>query len=386
MFPVSRPSALSWLSLGVALALLSACSKAPPPEPPVRAVKLMTVGVGSLQGQHEFAGEVRARVETRVGPRVGGKLLQRLGEVGQRVKVGQVLAVIDAQDFRLAEDAARAALASAQTQRDLAFSDLARFRELRAQNFISDAQLERYESNARAAQAQWEQAKAQLAAQTNQASYAQLTAPVAGVITAVRAEQGQVLTAGTTVFELAADGARDAVFAVPEDKVQRLAVGGQAGVRGWTSDQVLVGRVREIAAAADPVTRTFAVKVSLPSDQSPPLGSTVYVLPAALSAVGQSAIKLPTTALRLESGQTAVWVLDAASMTVQSKTVQVATADGNEAVIAAGLSPGMQVVTAGVHVLSPGERVSIYQEPGTAAPVAKAGASSAIPAASAAPR
>lgn len=373
MPPVLFPKILVWASVGVALALLSACGKPPPPEPPVRAVKLMTVGLGPLQGQHEFAGEVRARVETRLGLRVGGKLVQRLGEVGQRVKAGQLLAVIDPQDFRLAEDAARAALDSAQTRRDLALADLARYQNLRAQNFISGAELERYESNARSAQAQWEQAKAQLATQANQANYTQLTAPVSGVITAVRAELGQVLSAGSTVFELAADGPRDAVFAVPEDKVQRVVVGGRADVRGWTSDRVLTGQVREVAAAADPVTRTFTVKVSLPSDQAPPLGSTVYVLPSALSMAGQPAIKLPTTALRLESGRTAVWVLDTASMTVQSRDVQVATADGNEAVIASGLSPGMQVVTAGVHVLSNGERVSVYQPP-SASPAAPASA------------
>jgi multidrug efflux pump subunit AcrA (membrane-fusion protein) len=124
----------------------------------------------------------------------------------------------------------------------------------------------------------------------------------------------------------------------------------------------MVGKVREVAASADPVTRTFQIKVSLDAKTSPALGATMYVTPKALSRTGAPAIKLPTSALRQEGQGTAVWVLDKATMTVKSVPVQLATADGNEAVIASGLQPGMLVVSAGVHVLSPGQKVAIYQE------------------------
>ncbi|MBC7680944.1 MAG: efflux RND transporter periplasmic adaptor subunit, partial [Ferruginibacter sp.] len=124
----------------------------------------------------------------------------------------------------------------------------------------------------------------------------------------------------------------------------------------------LQGKVREIAASADPVTRTFQVKVAIDPAKAPPLGTTVYVVPQSLSLAGQPVIKLPTSALKQEAnGATAVWLVDPTSMTVKSQPVVVATADGNEAVIASGLQPGMLVVSAGVHVLATGQKVSFYK-------------------------
>ncbi len=293
----TRAFALLSCVAGAAL-LLSACSRPAPPEAPVRAVRLLTVGVDSIQTGHEFAGDVRARVESRLGFRVAGKLLRRPAELGQHVKAGQVLAQIDAQDYRLAADAARAQVAAAQTNRDLAAADFGRFKSLKDQNFISGAELERRDTTLKAAQAQLDQAQSQLASQGNQAGYTTLVADVAGVITAVEAEPGQVLAAGTPVLRLAQDGARDVVFAVPEDKVRAMAVGSAVKVRSWAQDTVLPGTVREVAASADPVTRTFTVKVAVDAAQAPPLGTTVYVQPAALSLAGTPAIKLPTSALR----------------------------------------------------------------------------------------
>ena len=340
---------------------LAACSRPAPPEEPVRAVKLMTVGVDTFTTGSEFAGEVKAQVESRLGFRVGGKIIRRQAELGQRVKAGQVLAQLDPQDDVLAADAARAQVAAAATQRDLAAADYQRFALLKDQNFVSGAELERRESTLKAAQAQWQQAQSQLAVQGNQASYAALLADVSGVVTAVEAEAGQVVAAGTPVLRIAADGARDVVFSVPEDKVAAIRPGMPVKVRVWAQDAVLDGQVREVSASADPATRTYPVKVALDTRQPPPLGATVYVLPQGLGARGTPVIKLPTSALRQEGQASAVWVLDKASMTVRSQTVQIATADGNEAVIAAGLQPGMQVVTAGVHVLAAGQKVTIYQ-------------------------
>ena len=360
----------------VSCVLLVACSKTAPPEAPIRAVKVLTVGVNASSASYEFAGEVRAQVESRLGFRVSGKIIKRQAELGQRVKAGQILAQLDPQDYKLAADAARAQLQAAATNRDLAGADYRRYKELKDQNFISSAELERRESTLKAAQAQYEQAQSQLAVQNNQASYASLVADVAGVVTAIEAEPGQVVTAGTTVVRIAADGARDVVFSVPEDKVSSFKLGMPAKVRGWAQDTQLAARVREVAASADPVTRTYQIKASLEArDSSPPLGATVSVLPQGLGGAGtagQQVIKLPTSALRQEGKASAVWVLDQASMTVKSQTVQIATVVGNEAIIAAGLQPGMLVVSAGVHVLSPGQKVSIYQEKVPAAPVDKA--------------
>jgi RND family efflux transporter MFP subunit len=171
-----------------------------------------------------------------------------------------------------------------------------------------------------------------------------------------------VLAAGAPVVVLAQDGARDVVFAVPEDKVAGIKLGTEVQVRAWLSSETLKGVVREVAASADPVLRTFAVKVALPVKNELALGSTVSVLPAALQHAGAPVIKLPTSALRQEGQGTAVWVLDTASMSVRSQVVQIATADGNDVVVASGLQPGMQVVVAGVHVLAPGQKVTIYKE------------------------
>ena len=351
----------SVLSLSVVAVLLVACSRATPPEEPVRAVKVITVGGGALSSRHEYAGEVRARVESRLGFRVGGKIIKRQAELGQRVRAGQVLAELDPQDYRLAADAARAQVAAAAANRNLAAADYRRYKELKDQNFISGAELERRDATFRAAQAQLEQAQSQLAVQGNQAGYAVLTADVSGVVTAIDAEPGQVVAAGVSVVRIAADGVRDVVFSVPEDKVAAIKLGAPVTMRVWAQAADLPGKVREVAASSDPVTRTYPVKVSIDAREPPPLGATVNVVLEGAGLGGVPVIKLPTSALRQDGQATAVWVLDKASMTVRSQVIQIATADGNEAVVAAGLQPGMLVVGAGVHVLSPGQKVTIYQ-------------------------
>jgi membrane fusion protein, multidrug efflux system len=367
-----KPLSAGVLPLAAAL-LLSACSKPAPLEAPVRSVKVLTVGVGTVQSSVEFAGEVRARVESRLGFRVAGKLSQRPVQLGEHVKAGQLLAQLDPQDYRLAADAARAQLAVAASNRDQAAADFKRFKELRDQNFISGAEFERRTTALKAAQAQYDQAQAQLASQGNQADYTRLSADVSGVVTAVEAEQGQVLAAGTPVVRIAQDGPRDVIFSVPEDRVAAVKTGSKVEVRVWAADTALQGVVREVAASADPVTRTFLVKVALSGDASPALGTTVTVVPQSLSHAGAPAIKVPTNALLQQGGKTLVWLLDSASMTVKAQPVEVLTADGNEVVIASGLMPGMQVVTSGVHVLSSGQPVTLFKEKVPAALVPQAG-------------
>lgn len=353
------------------VALMSGCTKPVPAEEPIRAVKVLTVAVDSIQSGAEFSGEVRARVESRLGFRVAGKIVQRPVEVGQRVKAGQLLAQLDVQDYRLAAEGAKAQVAAAATNRNLAEADYKRFKELKDQNFISGAELERRDATLKAAQAQLEQAQVQLAGQRNQAAYTSLLADVSGVVTAVEAEAGQVVAAGTPVVRIAQDGARDVVFAVPEDRVAVIKPGTSVDVRSWTGGANRKGLVREVAASADPVTRTYQVKVSLDvkdATAAPPLGATVYVTPEVFSRVGIPVIKLPTSALKQDGKTTAVWVLDKASMTVKSQPVEIATADGNDAIIASGLAPGMLVVSAGVHVLQAGQKVTLYKEKGVQVP------------------
>lgn len=362
---VQRPRAglfLCTLALGAALA---GCSRPEPPPEPVRAVKLLTVGASEVQAQRLFAADVRARVESRLGFRVAGKLVQRHVELGQAVRAGQLLAQLDARDYRLAVQAAQAQVAAATTQRDLAQADYERFAQLKAQNFISGAELDRRRASLQAAQAQLTQALAQASSQGNQENYTQLRADADGVVTAIEAEPGQVLEPGQTVLRLAQDGARDAVFAVPEDLVSQLRVGQEVAVRPWGGAAEGVAKlratVRDIAASADPVTRTFTVKAALSGSPLPPLGATLTVYPSAFAPRGVQALRLPTSALWAQGQQTAVWVFDAASSTVRAQVIEVAQVDGNEVLVRAGLQAGAQVVATGVHVLAPGQKVSIYQ-------------------------
>jgi RND family efflux transporter MFP subunit len=359
-FMHSKP-VFSCIALLAAACVLSGCSKPLPAAEPLRAVKVVTVGADVQRASVEYAGEVRARVESRLGFRVAGKIIRRSVELGQRVRAGDVLAQLDPQDYKLSVDAARAQLAAAATNRDLAAADFKRYKDLREQNFISSAELERRETTFKAAQAQFDQAQAQLTGQGNQVAYTALVADVSGVVTAVDAEVGQVLAAGTPVVRIAQDGARDVVFAVPEDKLQTMRVGVQALVKLWAGNTTQQATVREVAASADPVTRTFSVKLALDAKDAAPLGATVSVTAAALGQGGAALLKLPTSAFLRDGSHSAVWVLDSASMTVKLTPVEIATADGNEVVVRSGLVPGMQVVTAGVHVLQPGQKVSLYQ-------------------------
>jgi len=355
------------LALTVALATLAGCSRQEPPPEPVRAVKVVTVGEQGLQAESVFAGEVRARVESRLGFRVGGKLTQRAVDAGQRVSAGQLLAAMDPQDYQLSAQAAQAQLVAAQTQRDVALADYKRYESLRAQGFISGAELERREASLKAAEAALVQARSQSQAQANQLGYAQLQATAAGVVTALEAEVGQVLAAGQPVLRLAHDGPRDAVFNVPEQAVSLFKPGLPMQAQLAGSDQTLKGRVREVGASADPLTRTFTVKLALDASERLPLGATVNVLSPVQARAAAQAIQLPTTALRQEGDGTAVWVLDEASMTVQPQKVTLGPVQAQQVAIASGLQPGQKVVVAGVHVLSPGQKVSLYKPSAAAA-------------------
>ena len=179
------------------------------------------------------------------------------------------------------------------------------------------------------------------------------------------------MSAGQPVVRFAHDGPRDAVFAVPEHVVGRLKLGQKMTATLGNGQQTLQGQVREVGASADPVTRTFTVKLGLEKAEALPLGVTLNVHAPQLAGSQANVIKVPTSALRQEGQQTAVWVFDVASSTVISQAVQVATADGNEVVIASGLKPGQQIVSAGVHVLSPGQKVTVYKPEAIAPAVGK---------------
>lgn len=353
-----------WTRGGVsmlALLTLAACGKKPADTVPERAVRTLVLEASEAGEEREFAGELRARSESRLGFRVPGKVLERKVGLGDSVRQGQVLMRLDPADLQLAAEAAQAALRAAKTQRDSQAADMKRFRDLHAQGFISAAELERRNAGYEAAQAQFEQARAQARAQNNQAEYGELKADATGVITSVDAEPGTVVAAGTPVLRLAQDGARDVVFHMPEHEVaalRDLAGKGRLSVLVAGQVQDIPAKLREVAQAADPVTRTFLVKADIGVQPSLRIGQTARVLLSTPKTAG--AVRLPMSALLESKGQAQVFVLDAATMTVRLRPIEVAGAEGAEVLVAGGLSARQEVVTAGVHVLRDGEKVRRY--------------------------
>lgn len=363
--PAAR--ALTTLPLALSLAaslVLVACGKEPAAAEPVRAVRTMTVGQLSGATLRDYAGEVHARVESRLAFRVGGKIVQRPVNLGDRVKDGQALAQVDPADLRFGQDAARAGLAAAKVNYEQTAADYKRYQDLRTQGFISAAELERRNSGLEAARAQFDQARAQAGLQTNQAAYAALTADSAGVITAVYADVGTVVGAGSPVVSLAHDGPRDVVFAVPEDQLaifrKLLGKAGGVSVTVWGGNATLPATIREVAAAADPASRTFQVKADLPAG-SVELGQTATVHVELAPADGK--LRLPMQAVAGTGKESHVWVLDKQAMKVREQPVVVLRAEGDTLVIDSGLKSGDTVVTAGAHVLSPNQQVTLYVEP-----------------------
>ena len=367
--PLATRAARTLSALPLALSLVAslvlvACSKEPAATEPVRAVRTLTVSQLSGATTRDYAGEVHARIESRLAFRVGGKVTQRPVNLGDRVKSGQALAAVDPADLRYGQDAAQAGLAAAKINYEQTATDYKRYQDLHAQGFISAAELERRSSGLEAAKAQFDQARAQSGMQTNQAAYATLAADAPGVITAVFADVGTVVGAGTPVVSLAHDGPRDVVFAVPEDqlpifrKLQGKA--GGVGVTLWGGNATIPATVREVAAAADPASRTFQVKADLPAG-SAELGQTATIHVELAPADGK--LRLPLQAVAGHDSQSYVWVLDKSTMKVREQPVVVLRPEGDSVVLDGGLKAGDTVVTAGAHTLTPGQQVSLYVEP-----------------------
>lgn len=339
------------------LVLLAGCSKKLEKVEEVRPVRAVRLSADNADMVAEFPGEVRARVESRLGFRVGGKIVSRKVDVGSSVKRGQVLMQLDPQDLQLAQAQANAGLAAAQSNRDLARAELKRYQDLREKNFVSQAVLDSKETAFKAAQASYDQAVAAYRNQSNQAGYAVLIADVDGVVTGVDAEAGQVVAAGTPVVRVAQTGDREVVIGIPEDKVDALRKISDVRVRTWANpDQSIPGKIREVSPVADPATRTYTAKVAVPSSvDGIKLGMTAYVAFAAKTP--DAVIKLPLTALFQEKSSTAVWVIE--NGTVRLVPVKVAGTLGNDILVAGGVSSGQTIVTAGVNLLKPGQKVKI---------------------------
>ncbi|HEX7972378.1 MAG TPA: efflux RND transporter periplasmic adaptor subunit [Thiobacillus sp.] len=348
------------LPLSVFLLLLAACGREAPPAPSVdvRPVRAEQVGVRTAQQGTRYAGEVRARYATDLAFRVAGRVQSRKVEVGAPVKAGQVIATLDPQDYALATRAAQAQLVAAEAEAKLAQQDWQRFTALRAQNFISQAELDRRRTATDTAQARVRQLRAEAARQGTQQAYTRLTAPHAGVVTAISFEAGQVVAAGQPVAQLARTHELDVRIDVPENALDALRAASTLTIRLWSApDVAYAGRLRELSPMADAASRTYSARIGfLKPDAAVKLGMTATVDAGGDAAPGLSVAQ---TALFEINGQPQVWVVDGKTQKVAARSVQLGGLSGERAAIASGLAAGEWVVTAGVHKIAPGQQVRL---------------------------
>jgi RND family efflux transporter MFP subunit len=333
----------------------------------VRPVKTLTVTAGDETRTIRYSGSVRARVEAALGFRVPGKIVERKVDIGSHVEAGDLLARLDPADLELALKTAEANVTAARSRVKVADDGLARARALNAKGFVADANLDRARLDADQAVAALDAAVSARDQAANQSGYADLLADAAGIVTDIRADVGQVVAAGTPVAVLARDGEKEVAIAVPEQDVVHFVRDQAVDVRFWADAELrLVGRVREIAGAADPASRTYAIRVTLPADAPVRLGMTATV--EAKVPVAAGSVVVPLAALAEGAGHPRVWIVDTATATVQPRDVDLGRVTPDGVRIVAGLKPGDRVVTAGVQFLTPGKKVALPADAAPATP------------------
>ncbi|MFA5081501.1 MAG: efflux RND transporter periplasmic adaptor subunit [Hydrogenophilaceae bacterium] len=350
----SRRSALV-LILSASAGMLSACKEEKKAPIVVPSVLVSPALSASAARAVVYSGEIRARHEADLAFRVGGKLVARLVDVGATVKPGTVLARLDPADLQLNVAAVRAQAGAAESDLALAKADLDRYTALARDKFVSQAMLDAKTTAWKAAAARLDQARAQLAVTGNQAAYAALASDRAGVVTAVLAEAGQVVAAGQAIVRVARPDEKEVLIYVPEGQLAELQATPELAVTLWARpDARLRGRLRELAPAADPATRTYAARIRL-LDNAPAmqLGMTAQVALAAAKA--GTGVLVPLSAV-IDRGQGAeVWVV--AQGKAQRRPVKVAAYREDGTVLSDGIASGEQVVAVGAHKLTAGQAV-----------------------------
>lgn len=356
--PSSRTRTARPLLATALLLALAACDGAETSAPTAgRPVQVVRVEASKLAGDVDLSGEIQAEKTVAIGFRIGGRVSERPVNVGDRVTPGQIIARLDPTLERNALAAAKAALEAARGEVSTARSAFERQERLMAQGFTTRPQFDRALRAQETAQAQLENAEAQLELAQDRLGFTELRANVAGVVTTRSVEPGEVVQPGQAVVQIARDDGRDAVFNVPArlldaktgDRVVRVALAEAPGITA-------LGRIREISPQADPVTRTFQVRVGL---QDPPeamrLGSTVIGSVETASAV---IMAIPASALTQSGTSPAVWIVDPAKSTVSLRSIDILRFDPGQVIVSQGLEPGETIVSGGIQALHPGQRVA----------------------------
>ena len=365
------------LSMGVLstimLAALGGCAKSTETVNSVRPALAYKISSHSNVNTDVYAGEIRARREADHAFRIGGKMVARLVEQGSLVKRGQVLAQLDPQDVKLSADAAGANVSAATTEAKFADAEFNRFKDLFNKGFVSQSALDQKLNVANAAKARLDAARAQANVSSNQAGYASLTAEMDGVVTQVMAESGQVVAAGQAVMRIADPGKKELAISAPESKIADFRRLGMTGsqvrdlrVATWAQpDKYYAAKVREVSAAADPLTRTYAIRVSLQNaDDNVQLGMSAFAV--FIGGNEAESIAVPLSALYVKKSSvgmvTGVWQIDAGGR-VSLMAVDVIQYKEDAAIVKGGLKIGDVIVAAGVHKLREGEVVKPIIDP-----------------------
>jgi RND family efflux transporter MFP subunit len=345
--------------LAAALLLaLTACDRAEKAAPSAgRPVQVVRIEASKLARGVDLSGEIQAEKTVSLAFRIAGRITDRPVNVGDRVAAGQIIARLDRTIETNAVTAARAALEAARGEVVTARNSFERQERLMGQGFTTRPRFDAAEKAQEAAQAALENAEAQLELAQDRLGFTDLRSDVAGVVTARSAEPGEVVQPGQPIVQIARDDGRDAVFSVPArlleakagEQIVRVALAEAPGISA-------VGRIREVSPQADPVTRTFQVRVGL---QDPPeamrLGSTVVGSIETSSAVIMS---IPATALTQSGTSPAVWIVDPAKSTVSLRPIDILRFDPDHVIVSQGLAPGDTIVSGGVQALHSGQRVA----------------------------
>ena len=322
-------------------------------------VRAQIVGNKNSRQQFTYSGEVHGRVESQLAFQVGGKIVKRNVELGSRVSAGDILLQIDPKDILQTVNSSSAQVSSAQAHLRLAESNLRRYRQLYEQEAVSRAQYDQYINAYEAALAASRQASSQYSQGANQLDYSSLRASAAGIVSAINAEAGQVVSAGQPILTLVQDGEREVEISVPENRVEEVRNAQQINVSFWALPEVVLeGKIREISPIADAATRTYKVRITL---INPPetikLGMTASAQIAGTGDKNQAALEIPLSAVYQTDGSAGVWVVNNEIVSLKSITVG---EFGNAKIqVLSGLTPGETIVTAGVHKLREGQRVRL---------------------------
>jgi RND family efflux transporter MFP subunit len=347
-----------WLTVSL---MAGGCSKAPVKDPRLQSPRVEVFKArAAVSNSRTFTGIVEARVQSDLGFRVGGKILERSVNIGQRVQRGQILMRLDSLDLKLALAAQEANVAAARARYTQAKSDEARITAMFESAVASRLEYDRAREALDVARAQLDAAEAQARVSNNSSEYAVLLADADGVIVRTLSEPGQVVAAGQTVIQLAHDGPREALINLPEGV--RPDLGTIASARLYGQDQIYPARLRQLSDAADPMSRTFEGRYVLEGEAaSAPLGSTVTIALVTKRTSGNQSVLVPVGAIYDRGSGPGVWIVDDKSA-VKFRLVQIASIGREAVVVSRGVDAGEQVVALGAHLLHEGQVVDLSKE------------------------